>query len=59
MPVELPEQNDEASYKVSAEKIPLVFERLERALEKQGAGPFFNGAKYRPTTGTLDTASGV
>ncbi len=37
---------DEASYKTSAEKIPVAFERLERALEKQGAGPFFNGAKY-------------
>ncbi len=24
----------------------MPFERLERALEKQGAGPFFNGAKY-------------
>jgi glutathione S-transferase len=22
------------------------FERLEKALEKQGGGPFFNGAKY-------------
>jgi glutathione S-transferase len=37
---------DEAAYKAAAEKIPLPFERLERALEKQGAGPFFNGAKY-------------
>jgi glutathione S-transferase len=27
-------------------QIPQAFERLERALEKQGAGPFFNGAKY-------------
>jgi glutathione S-transferase len=24
----------------------MAFERLERALEKQGAGPFFNGTKY-------------
>ena len=24
----------------------MAFERLERALEKQGAGPYFNGAKY-------------
>ena len=24
----------------------MAFERLEGALEKQGAGPFFNGAKY-------------
>jgi glutathione S-transferase len=38
--------NDEAAYKTSAEKIPGVFERLERALEGQGSGPFFNGAKY-------------
>jgi glutathione S-transferase len=28
------------------EKIPLAFDRLEKALEKQGAGPFFNGKKY-------------
>jgi glutathione S-transferase len=38
--------DDEASYNGSAEKIPMAFERLELALEKQGAGPFFNGAKY-------------
>jgi glutathione S-transferase len=37
---------DEAAYKASAEKIPAAFERLERALDKQGTGPFFNGAKY-------------
>jgi glutathione S-transferase len=37
---------DEAAYKASAEKIPAAFERLEQALEKQGAGPFFNGPKY-------------
>ena len=37
---------DEAAFRAAAEKIPLPFERLERALEKQGAGPFFNGAKY-------------
>jgi len=30
----------------SPSKIPVAFERLERALEKQGAGPLFNGAKY-------------
>ena len=28
------------------QKIPVPFERLEKALEKQGGGPFFNGAKY-------------
>ena len=38
--------DDEASYKASAAKIPVPFERLERALERQGAGPFFDGAKY-------------
>ena len=38
--------DDEASYNASAEKIPMAFERLELALEKQSAGPFFNGAKY-------------
>ena len=27
-------------------KIPEAFDRLEKALEKQGSGPFFNGAKY-------------
>ena len=37
---------DEAAYKAAAEKIPTAFGQLERALEKQGAGPFFNGAKY-------------
>jgi len=39
--------DDEVSYRESAEKIPVTFERLERALEKRSAaGPFFNGAKY-------------
>ena len=38
--------DDEAGYKKCRDKIPVAFERLERALEKQGAGPFFNGAKY-------------
>ena len=37
---------DEAAYKAAAEKIAPAFAQLERALEKQGAGPFFNGAKY-------------
>ena len=27
-------------------KIPEPFERLEKALEAQGSGPFFNGASY-------------
>jgi glutathione S-transferase len=37
---------DEAAYAAAAEKIPSAFGQIERALEKQGAGPFFNGAKY-------------
>ena len=37
---------DEAEYKEDIAKIPLAFERLEGALKSQGAGPFFNGAKY-------------
>ena len=37
---------DGTAYKAAAEKIPAAFAQLERALEKQGAGPFFNGAKY-------------
>jgi glutathione S-transferase len=37
---------DEAAYDAAAANIPVPFERLERALEKQGAGPFFNGADY-------------
>ena len=37
---------DEAEYNANAAKIPVPFERLERALEKQGKGPLFNGAKY-------------
>src|SRR5437660_124603 len=36
----------EAEYNKAAEQIPVPFERLERALEKQGSGPLFNGAKY-------------
>jgi glutathione S-transferase len=37
---------DETEYKEDIAQIPLAFERLEGALEKQGVGPFFNGAKY-------------
>jgi len=37
---------NEAEYKAAAAKIPGAFDRLEQALAKQGAGPFFNGAKY-------------
>jgi glutathione S-transferase len=36
----------EAEYNKAAEQISVPFERLERALEKQGSGPLFNGAKY-------------
>jgi|SRR5712691_597877 len=36
----------EADYVKAAEKIPVAFDRLEKALEKQGGGPFFNGARY-------------
>src|SRR5215471_11452785 len=35
----------EADYNKAAEQIPVPFERLEKALEKQGSGPYFNGAK--------------
>jgi glutathione S-transferase len=36
----------EADYEKAAEQISVPFERLEKALEKQGGGPFFNGAGY-------------
>jgi glutathione S-transferase len=36
----------EAEYCEIEAKIPVPLERLERALEKQGSGPFFNGARY-------------
>ncbi len=36
----------EAEYAKAAARIPGAFERLEQALHKQNAGPFFNGAKY-------------
>jgi glutathione S-transferase len=36
----------EADYNKAAAEIPVPFERVEKALEKQGGGPFFNGAKY-------------
>jgi glutathione S-transferase len=38
--------DDEAEGRKCLDEVPKAFERLERALEKQGAGPFFNGAKY-------------
>src|SRR5690348_16841128 len=36
----------EAAYGTAVEKIPVAFDRLEKALTKQGSGPFFNGARY-------------
>ena len=36
----------EDAYKAAIAKIPEAFGRLEKALEAQGAGPFFNGEKY-------------
>ena len=38
--------DSEADYTKAIAKIPVAFDRLEKALEKQGAGPLFNGAKY-------------
>ena len=38
--------DDAAAYEAAAAKIELPFERVEKALEKHGAGPFFNGAAY-------------
>jgi glutathione S-transferase len=37
--------DDEAAYNAAVAKIPVAFERVEKALEK-GGGPLFNGAKY-------------
>jgi glutathione S-transferase len=36
----------EADYEKAVAEIPVPFERLQRALEKQGSGPFFNGSRY-------------
>jgi glutathione S-transferase len=36
----------QADYEKAIAKIPEAFDRLEKALEKQNSGPFFNGAKY-------------
>src|SRR5438128_8951708 len=38
--------DDAAAYDAATAKIEVPFERLEGALERQGAGPFFNGAAY-------------
>ncbi len=36
----------EDAYKKAIEQTPVAFERLEKALEANGSGPFFNGASY-------------
>lgn len=38
--------DDETAYKAALGKIPTAFQRLEEALQRQGAGPLFNGARY-------------
>jgi glutathione S-transferase len=38
--------DSEADYHKAAAQIPVPFERLEKALERQGAGPYFNGGRY-------------
>jgi glutathione S-transferase len=38
--------DSEAEFEKAAAQIPVPLERLEKALETQGSGPFFNGAAY-------------
>jgi len=38
--------NSEVNYNKAAAQVPIPFEKLEKALERQGGGPFFNGARY-------------
>jgi len=38
--------DNEAGYDKAAALIPAAFEKLEKALERQGGGPLFNGARY-------------
>jgi len=38
--------DNEAQFNDAAAKIPPVFEKLEKALERQGNGPLFNGQHY-------------
>ena len=38
--------DSEADYRKAVADIPVAFERLEKALAKQGNGPYFNGASY-------------
>ena len=36
----------EADYNNAAAQVPAAFEKLEKALERQGGGPYFNGVHY-------------
>jgi glutathione S-transferase len=36
----------EAEFDKAASLVPAAFEKLEKALERQGGGPFFNGGRY-------------
>jgi len=36
----------EAEFDKAAAQIPAAFEKLEKAIERQGGGPFFNGQRY-------------
>jgi glutathione S-transferase len=38
--------DSKAGYEKAVAEIPVPFERLERALERQGRGPLFNGSRY-------------
>ncbi len=38
--------DSKAGYDKAVAEIPVPFERLERALERQGRGPLFNGSRY-------------
>ncbi len=38
--------DSEAEFEKAAAQMPVPLERLEKALETQGSGPFFNGAAY-------------
>ena len=37
---------NEDGYKKAVAEVPVAFDRLEKALEKQNSGPFFNGTAY-------------
>ena len=38
--------DSEADYNKAAAQVPVPFGKLEKALERQGGSPFFNGARY-------------